>query len=70
MDLGWSANPTESFRLFQGKVLDEYDRLVEEFGLEVINAARSITLQQQEVRKLIASQVQVSTVESTDEQLV
>ena len=70
MDLGWSANPTESFRLFQGKVLDEYDRLVEEFGLEVIDAARSITVQQQEVRKLIASQVQVSTVESTDEQLV
>ena len=33
MDLGWSANPVESFRLFQGKVLDEYDRLVDEFGL-------------------------------------
>ena len=29
MDLGWSANPIESFRLFQGKVLDEYDRLVD-----------------------------------------
>ena len=28
MDLGWSANPLESFRLFQGKVLDEYDQLV------------------------------------------
>src|SRR3978361_1704419 len=64
MDLGWSSNPVDSFRLFQGKVRDEYDRLVEEFGLEVINAARSITIQQQEVRKLIASQVQVSTVES------
>ena len=25
MDLGWSTNPVESFRLFQGKVLDEYD---------------------------------------------
>ena len=33
MDLGWSTNPVESFRLFQGKVLDEYDRLVDEFGL-------------------------------------
>ena len=33
MDLGWSANPAESFRLFQGKVLEEYDRLVDEFGL-------------------------------------
>ena len=35
MDLGWSTNPVESFRLFQGKVLDEYDQLVDEFGLEV-----------------------------------
>ncbi len=24
MDLGWSTNPIESFRLFQGKVLEEY----------------------------------------------
>ena len=31
MDMGWSSNPAESFRLFQGKVLDEYDRLVDEF---------------------------------------
>jgi dTMP kinase len=68
MDLGWSVHPNESFRLFQGKVLDEYDRLVDEYGLEVIDAARSITVQQQEVRRLIASQVQVSTVESGDEQ--
>src|SRR6186997_122177 len=42
MDLGWSTNPIESFRLFQGKVLDEYDQLVSEFGMEVIDARRSI----------------------------
>ena len=70
LDLGWSSNPTESFRLFQGKVLEEYDRLVDEFGLEVIDASRSITEQQQDVRKLIASQVLVTGVETTDEQLV
>src|SRR5881394_2375919 len=46
MDLGWSTNPVESFRLFQGKVLDESDRLVEEYALHVINAAGSITDQQ------------------------
>jgi dTMP kinase len=34
MDLGWSTSPVESFRLFQGRVLGEYDRLVEEFGLD------------------------------------
>ena len=50
MDLGWSTNPVESFRLFQGKVLDEYDRLVDEFGLEVVDAVGSITEQQRLVR--------------------
>lgn len=68
LDLGWSTNPNESFRQFQGKVLEEYDRLVEEFGLEVIDATRSITVQQQEVRRLIASQVQVTTAETSVEQ--
>jgi dTMP kinase len=69
MDLGWSANPVESFRLFQGKVLDEYDRLVDEFGLEVIDAKTSITEQQRFVRKVIAQHVQTSGVEITDDEL-
>ena len=69
MDLGWSANPTDSFRLFQGRVLEEYDRIVDEFGLDVINAARSITEQQQEVRRLVAARIPVTSVESPDEQL-
>ena len=46
MDMGWSANPIESFRLFQGKVLEEYDQLVDEFGLRVVDAVGSITEQQ------------------------
>ena len=40
MDLGWSANPVESFRMFQGKVLEEYDRLVDE--LESLDWPESI----------------------------
>ena len=67
MDLGWSTQPAESFRLFQGKVLQEYDRLVEEFGLEVIDASRSIMDQQRDVRRLVASHMQVGSVESADE---
>jgi dTMP kinase len=54
MDLGWSTNPVESFRLFQGRVLEEYDRLVDEFGLEVIDARGSITEQQRAFRNLIS----------------
>jgi dTMP kinase len=70
MDLGWSSNPVESFRLFQGKVLEEYDHIVDEFGLHVVDAAGSITDQQRLVRQLIAQHVQTSTVEITDDEPV
>src|SRR5437660_4509647 len=53
MDMGWSSNPVESFRLFQGKVLDEYDEIVREFGLEVVDASGSITEQQRVVRSRV-----------------
>lgn len=68
MDLGWSSNPVESFRLFQGKVLDEYDRLVDEFGLEVVNAAGSITEQQRLVRSLISRHLQITDTEIPDDE--
>ena len=68
MDMGWSNNPVESFRLFQGKVLDEYDRIVDEYGLEVISAAGSITEQQRFVRSLISRQVATTNVEITDDE--
>src|SRR6188474_3244965 len=43
MDMGWSQNLVDSFRIFQGKVLEEYDRLVTEFGLSVVDASLAIT---------------------------
>jgi dTMP kinase len=60
MDMGWSANLVESFRMFQGKVLDEYDRLVEEFGLSVVSAVGSITDQQRTFRKLVSQHLEVA----------
>jgi dTMP kinase len=54
LDLGWSGNPVESFRMFQGRVLAEYDRVVDEFGLAVVDARGSITLQQRLVRRRVA----------------
>ncbi|HEY0724687.1 MAG TPA: hypothetical protein VGD41_11985, partial [Pyrinomonadaceae bacterium] len=51
---GWSDEPEESFTIFQGKILDEYDRMVSEFGLTVIDATRSIERQQREMRLLIS----------------
>jgi dTMP kinase len=70
MDMGWSTNPKESFRMFQGNVLEEYDRIVEEFGLQVIEASGSITAQQRIVRHLVAPLLVDHTVENANEQPV
>jgi len=70
MDLGWSTNPADSFRLFQGKVLGEYDRLVDEYGLEVVNAVGSITEQQRVVRTLVAKHIATNKSEITDDESV
>ncbi len=53
MDLGLATNPVDSFRLFQGRVLERYDGLAGEFGLEVIDATHDIPTQQKHVRRMV-----------------
>lgn len=53
LDMGWADDPEESFTLFQGKILAEYDRMIKEFGLTVIDATRSIVAQQREMRTIV-----------------
>jgi dTMP kinase len=53
LDLGLSGDPYQSFRQFQGLILEEYERLVEEFGLMVIDATLPLVQQQAQVRKLV-----------------
>lgn len=53
MDLGLSDDPYESYRIFQGRILREYDRLVDEFGLAVVDATLPIVDQQETVRGII-----------------
>ena len=60
MDMGWSADPIQSFRLFQTRVLAEYETLVGEFGLQVVDAVGSISDQQRIVRALVAGHLEVS----------
>ena len=52
LDLGLSHDPEESYRLFQGRVVGEYDRIVDEYGLTVIDANRPIEPQRLEVQAL------------------
>jgi dTMP kinase len=40
-------------------VLDEYDRLVDEYGLSVVNATGSITDQQRVFRKLVSQHLEI-----------
>ncbi|MBP6715304.1 MAG: thymidylate kinase [Acidobacteria bacterium] len=68
MDMGWSSNPIDSFRLFQSKVLSEYDAIVDEFGLSVIDASGSITDQQRVFREMVSRALDVNTSESKETQ--
>jgi dTMP kinase len=53
LDLGLSDDPYESYRIFQGRILREYERLAEEFALTVVDAALPLVTQQELVRELI-----------------
>ncbi len=53
MDLGLSKDPVESFRLFQGIIKEQYDRMAGPEGFAVMDAAKSIEAQQAEMRKMV-----------------
>ena len=53
MDMGLHADPKESFRLFQSRILEEYDRIAEEYGMTVIDATLPISKQQSIVREIV-----------------
>src|ERR1700730_1638057 len=53
MDLGLSRYVEESFRLFQGRILDEYESMIQEVGFHVIDATGSIEDQQQQMRDIV-----------------
>ena len=53
MDLNLSQDPLESFSRFQSKILEEYDRVVEEHKLTVIDATADIDEQQEIVRDVV-----------------
>ena len=53
MDLGLSNDPHESFKLFQQRIVDEYEAMVDEFGLTVMDATLPIPEQQRRMRQII-----------------
>ena len=53
MDMKLSDNIDESFKLFQSHILGEYDRMVDEFGLTLIDGTLPVKTQQKKVRMIV-----------------
>jgi dTMP kinase len=53
MDLGLSSDPHESFKLFQQRIVNEYEQMTDEFGLTVMDATLPIPEQQRRMRQLV-----------------
>src|SRR5216684_7959158 len=53
MDLRLSRDVEESFRIFQGNILDEYEAMAAEVGFHIIDATLSIEKQQKQMREIV-----------------
>jgi len=53
MDLGLSENRIVSFRLFQQRVIDEYEHMAGEFNFTVLDGTLPVQIQQQQIRNLV-----------------
>jgi dTMP kinase len=60
MDLNLSHDPYESFRIFQGRLLEQYLAMSTEFKFLVIDANQAVETQQSLVRQLVASRIDLS----------
>lgn len=60
MDLKLHHDVLESFRMFQSRVISEYDKLVDEFKLTVIDATQAIPVQQTFVRDLLKKRLGIN----------
>lgn len=57
MDLGFSNDPEESFEVFQGRILEEYEKQISEFDLVVVDATQPIEAQQVQMRQLVKAKL-------------
>jgi len=53
MDLGLSDDPSESFQLFQSRILEEYDKIARQYHLTVVDGTLPIHRQQQMMRDIV-----------------
>jgi dTMP kinase len=60
MDLELNPDIYESFRIYQSKLAEEYDKLSQEFGFIEIDATLPIEVQQEQIRKIITTRLNLT----------
>jgi dTMP kinase len=59
MDLNLSNDPFESYRIFQGRIVGEYEKMAQHEGFTVIDGTLDIEQQQKILRKRVAREIAV-----------
>lgn len=54
LDIGLSKDTEESFKLFQARIVQEYESMKDEFNLTIIDGTLTIEEQQQQVRSIVS----------------
>ena len=58
LDLGLTDDPEDSFRMFQGLIIEEYEQMIPEFGLTTIDATLPVEAQQARVRQIVQAHLE------------
>ena len=61
LDLGLSADPQQSFELYQQRVFDEFGRMTDEFGLTTIDGEQDVKSIQREMRDVVSAMLSART---------
>lgn len=57
LDLELTEDPEESFKLFQSRIIEEYEKMVPEFDISAVDATLPIEAQQTQMRQLVKSKL-------------
>jgi dTMP kinase len=58
LDLGLTDDAEDSFRMFQGLIIEEYEQMIPEFGLTTIDATLPVEAQQARVRQIVQAHLE------------
>lgn len=60
MDLGLSDDIVESFKIFQGRVLESYLKMAKPYNFTVMDATKDVHTQQEAARKIVESKIDLA----------